>query len=91
MAVVEAKKALVIMMILYGAVAIFGILAAVPMMMHVFPQSECILFSSYNQFPSEKLNYGHYACKSSKNLTILRKIRQNLLTFLLNSVDLPSI
>lgn len=61
MAVVEAKKALVIMMILYGAVAIFGILAAVPMMLHVFPQSECILFSSYNQYPSEKLNYGHYA------------------------------
>jgi len=59
MAVVEAKKALLIMIILYGFVALFGILAAVPMIMHVYPQSECILFSGHGF--GDKLNYGHYA------------------------------
>ena len=60
MAVVQAQKAMVILIILYGFAAFFGLLASVPMIMHVFPQSECLLFSA--PF-GDKLSYGNHASK----------------------------
>ena len=59
MAVVEAQKAMLILMILYGCAVVFGFLASIPMIMHVYPQSECLLFS-YTE-PGDKLSYGSYA------------------------------
>ena len=39
---------------------LFALVASVPMIMHVYPQSECLLFSSEN---NSKLYYGHWACE----------------------------
>ncbi len=58
MAVVELKRCLVILIILYVFAALFAVVAAIPMIMHVYPQSECLLFSSE---VNQKLFYGHYA------------------------------
>ena len=61
MAVVELRKCLIILMILY-VLAFFGaMLAAISMIMHVYPQSECLLFSTSGQ--GGKLFYGNYASK----------------------------
>jgi len=61
MTVVQAEKAMSILMILYGCAVVFGFLASVPMVLHVYPQSECLLFSS---IVGGRLNYGHYASKT---------------------------
>ena len=61
MAVVEAKRAMMILMILYACAVFFGFLAAVPMFLHVTPISECLLFSYVGL--GGKLYYGHYASK----------------------------
>jgi hypothetical protein len=59
MAVVEAEKAMLILMILYGCAVVFGFLASIPMVMHVYPQSECLLFS-YGE-KGDKLSYGDHS------------------------------
>ena len=59
MAVVEAEKAMLILMILYCCAVVFGFLASIPMVMHVYPQSECLLFSY--PFQGDKLSYGSHA------------------------------
>ena len=61
MAVVEAQKAMLILMILYGCAVFFGFLASIPMVMHVYPQSECLLFSY--PYAGDKLSYGSHASK----------------------------
>lgn len=58
MAVVELKKCLVILMILYGLAMLFGLMGFIPMIAHVYPQSECLLYSYQIM---QKLSYGHYA------------------------------
>eukprot|EP00095_Tigriopus_kingsejongensis_P009673 maker-scaffold84_size396325-snap-gene-0.18 protein:Tk09673 transcript:maker-scaffold84_size396325-snap-gene-0.18-mRNA-1 annotation:"eif2 kinase if2k-d (incomplete catalytic triad)" len=58
MAVVELKKCLIILLILYALVLLFGLLASISMIIHVTPQSECLLYSYQIQ---AKLSYGHYA------------------------------
>jgi hypothetical protein len=58
MAVVDLKKCLVILIIMYVLALLFAIVAAIPMILHVYPQSECLLFS--NEI-NQKLYYGHYA------------------------------
>ena len=60
MAVVELRKSLIVLIILYAFAALFAIVAAIPMIMHVYPQSECLLFSTE---VNQKLFYGHYASK----------------------------
>lgn len=60
MAVMEFQVALTVLMILYGLAIVFGFLASVPMVLHVYPQSECLLFSTQI---GDKLFYGHYASK----------------------------
>ena len=60
MAVVAADKAMLILMILYVLAVIFGLLAAIPMGMHVYPQSECLLFSHPFQ-GGDRLSYGNHA------------------------------
>jgi hypothetical protein len=60
MAVMELQVALTVLMILYGLSILFGFLASVPMVLHVYPQSECLLFSA--QY-GDSLSYGHYASK----------------------------
>ena len=62
MTVVEAEKALTVLMILYVCALIFGILASVPMAMHVFPTSECLLFS--HSAGGDQLSFGNHASKS---------------------------
>ena len=59
MAVVEAQKAMLILMILYGCAVFFGFLASIPMVMHVYPQSECLLFSY--TYGDQRLSYGSHA------------------------------
>jgi len=59
MAVVEAEKAMLILMILYGCAVVFGFLASIPMVMHVYPQSECLLFSY--PYGGDRLSYGSHA------------------------------
>jgi hypothetical protein len=72
MAVVETRVALKVLSILYVLATVFGFLASVPMVLHVYPQSECLLFSSQI---SEKLFYGHHA---SEYLSNLREFGENL-------------
>lgn len=66
MAVVEAEKALLILMILYGVAVVFGFLASIPMVMHVYPQSECLLFSHALGPTFDKLSYGTHASKKNE-------------------------
>ena len=56
----ELQVALAVLMILYGLAFFFGFLASVPMVLHVYPQSECLLFSAQYK---DTLSYGHYASK----------------------------
>lgn len=58
MAVIQAKQAMIILMIFYALVFIFGSLASLAMLTHVFPQSECILFSGVDR---DKFHYGNHA------------------------------
>jgi len=58
MAVVELRKCLITLVALYVFAVLFALVASVPMIMHVYPQSECLLFSSEN---NSKLYYGHWA------------------------------
>ena len=60
MAVVELRKCLITLVALYVFAVLFALVASVPMIMHVYPQSECLLFSSEN---SSRLYYGHWACE----------------------------
>ena len=60
MAVVELRKCLITLVALYVFAVLFALVASVPMVMHVYPQSECLLFSSEN---NSRLYYGHWACK----------------------------
>ena len=60
MAVVELRKCLITLVVLYVFAVLFALVASVPMIMHVYPQSECLLFSSENQ---SRLYYGHWACE----------------------------
>ena len=59
---------LVIFSFLFGFIGlyslVFGFLASVPMIYHVSPISECLLFSTVAR--SGKLFYGHYASKYMK-------------------------
>ena len=48
---------------LYVFAVLFALVASVPMIMHVYPQSECLLFSSES---NSKLYYGHWACECCK-------------------------
>ena len=48
---------LVSLMTIYVLSVIGALMAAIPMILHVNPRSECILFASQE-------GYGHYACKS---------------------------
>lgn len=59
MAVVQAEKAMLILMILNAFAMVFGFLASIPMVMHVYPQSECLLFS--HPFGGGRLSYGTHA------------------------------
>ena len=61
MAVVELRKCLIVLMIVYFFAVAFGFLASVPMVAHVYPQSECMLFAFAGQ--GNRLSYGHYASK----------------------------
>ncbi len=61
MAVVALRKCLIVLMILYALSILVGLLACVPMILHVYPRSECILFSSQG---GQDLYYGHYASES---------------------------
>ena len=71
MAVVEAEKAMLILMILYCWAVVFGFLASIPMVMHVYPDSECLLFSY--PFQDDKLSYGSHVSKLTHwDLHILR-------------------
>ena len=71
MAVVELRKCLIILIVFYCLSAVFGFLASVPMILHVYPQSECLLFSNeYNQ----KLYYGSYVRKFEN--TVMSNPRQ---------------
>ena len=63
MAVVELGKCLVILMILYAFILVFALMAMIPMILHVYPRSECLLFSSQS---GNKLFYGHYASKLTR-------------------------
>ena len=72
MAVVEAEKAMLILMILYGCAIIFGFLASIPMVMHVYPQSECLLFS-YSFQGGDRLSYGSHASMSSFSSHLAKK------------------
>ena len=60
MAVVELRKCLITLVVLYVFAVLFALVASVPMIMHVYPQSECLLFSSEN---NSRLFYGHWACE----------------------------
>ena len=77
MAVVEAEKAMLILMILYGCAIIFGFLASIPMVMHVYPQSECLLFS-YPFQGGDRLSYGSHASMLS-SLSYLSKRDHSML------------
>jgi len=60
MVVTEAKKAILILG-LYGWAVVFGFLASIPMLMHVYPDSECLLFS--HPYGDDRLSYGsHVTC-----------------------------
>lgn len=59
MALFEADKVMIRLMILYGCAVVFGFLASVPMIYHVSPISECLLFSTVGR--GGNLFYGHYA------------------------------
>ena len=61
MAVVDLGKCLVILMILYVFGIAFALMASIPMVIHVYPRSECLLFSSQR---GDSLFYGHYGGKS---------------------------
>ena len=52
------RKSLTTLLVLYPLSCVFALLASIPMVLHVYPQSECILFSSSG---GGKLFYGHYA------------------------------
>ena len=62
MAVVEAEKAMLILMILYVFAVLFGLDASIPMIWHVYPQSECLLFAG-PEGPN-RLSYGTHASES---------------------------
>ena len=51
------RSMLVSLMTIYVLSVIGALMAAIPMILHVNPRSECILFASQE-------GYGHYACKS---------------------------
>ena len=73
MALFEAEQVMIRLMILYGCAVIFGFLASVPMIYHVSPISECLLFSTVAR--SGKLFYGHYASKYKNVLVFVRKVQ----------------
>ncbi len=54
------RKCLLTIAVLYPLACLFALVASVPMALHVYPQSECILFSTSG---GGKLFYGHYASK----------------------------
>ena len=79
MAVVELRKCLIILMIFY-ALAFFGaLLAAISMIMHVYPQSECLLFSTSGA--GGKLFYGNYASECRKCVMLGTTLINLLLSF----------
>lgn len=49
---------LLVLMGLYFLAAMFAVLASAPMIMHVNPRSECLLFSYQD---ADSLSYGNYA------------------------------
>jgi len=61
MAVVQAEKAMLILMILYVLVVVFGFVASIPMIWHVYPQSECLLFAGPEGPDGNILSYGTHA------------------------------
>ena len=58
------NTSLTILMVLYFLAFLSAILASIPMILHVSPKSECLLFSS--QIGPGKLSYGNYASKYFK-------------------------
>ena len=59
---VQVRKALKILIGLYICANIFGLLASLPMIKHVYEKSECILFS-HEVTKGGSLSYGHHASK----------------------------
>ena len=57
------RKCLVILMVLYVLSALFSLLAFIPMLMHVSPRSECLLFSKQG---GDKLYYGHHSRENTR-------------------------
>ena len=74
MAVVDLGKCLIILMILYVFGICFSLMASIPMIIHVYPRSECLLFSSQQ---GNSLSYGHYASEFSQEDTIIITLRSN--------------
>ena len=70
MAVVELRQCLIVLMIVYFFAVAFGLLASAPMVAHVYPQSECMLFASAAGQGGDKLSYGHYASECNRCIFI---------------------
>ena len=64
---VQVRKALKILIGLYICANIFGLLASLPMIKHVYEKSECILFS-HEVTKGGSLSYGHHASKVLKKI-----------------------
>ena len=59
---IKVRGALTILIGLYIWANIFGLLASIPMIIHVYEKSECILFS-HEVTKGGSLSYGHHASK----------------------------
>ena len=64
---IKVRGALTILIGLYIWANIFGLLASIPMIIHVYEKSECILFS-HEVTKGGSLSYGHHASKVFKKI-----------------------
>ena len=55
---------LVSLMTIYGLSVIGALMASIPMILHVTPRSECLLFSAAIGGGGGRLEYGNYISKS---------------------------
>ena len=60
--ITSLNASLTILMVLYFLAFLAAVLAGIPMIVHVSPKSECLLFS-FQVTPNGKLSYGNYASK----------------------------
>ena len=75
------RSMLVSLMTIYVLSVIGALMAAIPMILHVNPRSECILFASQE-------GYGHYACKTlPKHLKHRQIYGENVRVLLLQCVQ----